>query len=121
MQLKGIGLLILAIATAFVFVAQTKLKNNMKAECRPVAHNFTPLGTGHTNPTASVYAFERELNDAQLRQWYARVEGRYSFRQGMVFASGTADGEPLTFERFVQALRMGFRFPELGAPASQAN
>ena len=121
MQLKGIGLLILAIATAFVFMAQTKLRSHAKAECRPVAHNFAPLATGHTSPTTSVYAFERELNDAQLRQWYARVEGRYSFRQGMVFASGTADGEPLTFERFVQALKMGFRFPELGASAPQAN
>lgn len=121
MQLKGIGLLILAIATAFVFMAQTRLKNNAKAECRPVTHSFAPLGASQTSSAASAYAFERELNDAQLRQWYARVEGRYSFRQGMVFASGTADGEPLTFERFVQALKMGFRFPELGASAPQAN
>ena len=121
MQLKGIGLLILAIATAFIFVAQTKLKNTVKAECRPVVHEFAPLVTAHTGPTSSVYAFERELNDEQLRAWYARVEGRYSFRQGMVFASQTAQGEPLTFERFVQALKMGFRFPELGAPATQAN
>lgn len=121
MQLKGIGLLILAIATAFIFVAQTKLKNSIKAECRPVVHEFAPLASMHTSPTATVYAYERELNDEQLRAWYARVEGRYSFRQGMVFASNTAEGEPLTFDRFVQAIKMGFRFPELGASTAQAN
>jgi len=115
MQLKGIGLLILAIATAFIFVAQTKLKNTIKAECRPVAHEFAPLASAHTSPTATVYAYERELNDAQLREWFARVDGHYCFRQGMVFSKGTAEGEPLSYERFVQALKLGFRFPELTA------
>ena len=115
MQLKGIGLLILAVATAFIFVAQTKLKNTRAAELRPVLHEFTPLTSPHTSPTATVYAYERELNDAQLREWFARIDGRYCFRQGMVFSKGSAEGEPLSYERFVQALKMGFRFPELTA------
>lgn len=61
----------------------------------------------------TVTVFGHEFDETDVRQWYSKIEGRYCYRSGMVYAVGTAPGEAMEYEQFLAALKLGFYFPEL--------
>jgi hypothetical protein len=62
----------------------------------------------------TVAIFGREFDEPLVREWFSKVDGRYCYRSGMVYAVGSAPGEPMGYQEFLAALKLGFYFPELG-------
>jgi hypothetical protein len=56
---------------------------------------------------------DHKYNEALARQWFSKVDGRYCYRSGTVYAFGSVPGNPMTYEEFLVALKLGFYFPEL--------
>jgi hypothetical protein len=69
----------------------------------------------------TVAIFGREYDEALVRGWFSKVDGRYCYRSGMVYAVGTAAGDLMGYDEFVAALKLGFFFPELDGAGTKSD
>ncbi len=74
-----------------------------------------------TDKKGVVCVFGHEFKETAVRQWFQKVEGRYCYKEGIVYAAGTAPGYPLTYDQFVCALKLGYHFPELKGEGIQSD
>ena len=117
-MMKNGGTLIWILVAIVLFVVgiqwthYKKMKGRMAEQPSPSIPSEKALCTP-IDPQSSITVFGHDYSYGQVQGWFSKVNGRYCYRDGTVYAFGSAPGNAFTFEEFVCALKQGHYFPEL--------
>lgn len=116
--MKNGGVLVWVLFLVALLIVGAQWSHYGKAKKRAAERTgpSTPSGKAFCTPVGTqspIIVFGREYSYEQVQSWFSKVNGRYCYREGTVYAFGSAPGDAFTFEEFVCALKQGHYFPEL--------